>query len=43
MGSSFNKNFAEKSTCGSHEQCTGPTDFDTNAAEISALSKLTLS
>ena len=28
IGPSFNENFAEKSTSGSHEQCTGPTDFD---------------
>ena len=32
---SFNENFAKKSTCGSREQCTRPTNFDANAAEVS--------
>ena len=33
--SNFNENFAKKSTCGSREQCTGPTNFDANATEVS--------
>ena len=33
MGPSFNENFAKKHTCGSHEQCTGPTNFYANAAK----------
>ena len=35
MEPSFNENFAKKNTCGSREQCTGPTNFDANAAEVS--------
>ena len=31
--SNFNEKFVEKSTCGAHEQCTGPTELDANAAE----------
>ena len=33
VGPSFNENFAEKSTYGSREQCTGPTDFYANVVE----------
>ena len=33
LGPNFNENFAEKSTCGSREQCTEPTHLDANAAE----------
>ena len=34
VGPSFKKNFVEKSTCGSREQCTGSTDRDANALKI---------
>jgi len=31
VGPSFKENFVENNTCGSREQCTGPTDRDANA------------
>ena len=45
MGPSFKVVFGEKSTCGSHEQCTEPTILFTNAdANLNlAISKLSLS
>ena len=33
MGPNFNENFVKKSTCGSREQCTGPTELDANVAK----------
>ena len=33
IGPSFNENFVEKSTCGSHEQCTRPIELDANATK----------
>ena len=35
IGPNFNENFVEKSTCGSREQCTGPTELDAYAVETS--------
>ena len=32
--SNFKENFVEKSTCGSRKQYTGPTELDTNTAEM---------
>ena len=34
VGPSFNKNFGEKITCGSHEQCTGPINLFFNKTFI---------
>ena len=45
VGLSFKVIFSEKSTCGSHEQCTEPTVLITNADanQNLAVSKLSLS
>ena len=33
MEPNFNENFVKKSTCGSREQCTRPTELDANVAK----------